>query len=51
MTKEEALKIIKLLSALESWAFSTKNPLPEYLHEDLCVAVEVLEGVVLEKKT
>ena len=51
MTKEDALKIIKLLSALESWAFSTKNPLPEYLHEDLCVAVEVLEGVVLEKKT
>ena len=50
MTKEQALKIIKLLSALESWAFSTKNPLPEYLHEDLCVAVEVLETVVLEKK-
>ena len=51
MTKEDALKIIKLLSALESWAFSTKNPLPEYLHEDLCVAVKALDGIVLEKNT
>jgi len=50
MSKEEALKIIKLLSALESWAFSTKNMLPEYLHEDLCLAVEKLEKIVLEKK-
>lgn len=49
MTKEEALKIIKLLSALESWAFSTKSPLPDYLHEDLCVNVQVLERIVLEK--
>ena len=43
MTKEEALKIIKLLSALESWAFSTKSDLPAYLHEDLCLTVEKLE--------
>ena len=48
MTKEEALRIIKLLSALESWAFSTKNPLPDYLHEDLCLTVEKLEAIVLE---
>lgn len=49
MTKQEALKIIKLLSAMESWAFSTKNPLPEYLQEDICKAVAVLEKIVLEK--
>ena len=49
MTKEEALKLIKLLSAMESWAFSTKTELPEYLHEDLCLAVERLEKIVLEK--
>lgn len=49
MTKEEALKLIKLLSAMESWAFSTKTFLPDYLHEDLCVAVERLEKIVLEK--
>ena len=50
MTKEEALKIIKLLSALESWAFSTTHPLPDYLTADLFVAVKVLDGVVLGKK-
>jgi len=49
MTKEDAIKLIKLLSAMESWAFSTKTPLPDYLHEDLCRAVEKLEKIVLEK--
>lgn len=51
MNKEQALKLIKLLSALESWAFSTNNTLPEYLHEDLCEAVKKLEKIVLEKPT
>ena len=51
MNKEEALNIIKLLSALESWAFSTKNMLPDYLHDDLCVTVRKLEAIVLEKQT
>ena len=50
MNKEEALNIIKLLSALESWAFSTKNMLPDYLRDDLCVAIEKLESIVLEKQ-
>jgi hypothetical protein len=50
MTKEEALRIIKTLSALESWAFSTKNPLPDYLHDDLCMAVQILEAIVLEEQ-
>jgi hypothetical protein len=50
MTKEEALKLIKLLSALESWSFSMKATLPDYLHEDLCLAVEKLEKIVLEKQ-
>jgi len=49
MSKEEALAIIKLLSALESWAFSTKERLPDYLHDDLCLHVKVLEAIVLEK--
>jgi len=50
MTKQDALKLIKLLSALESWAFSTKTELPEYLHEDLTLAVEKLEKIVLKEK-
>jgi len=51
MSKQEALVIIKLLSALESWAFSTKNMLPGYLHDDLCEAVKKLEKIVFEKNT
>jgi hypothetical protein len=51
MSKEEALKTMMLLSALESWAFSTKTELPDYLHEDLCIAVEKLEKIVLEKQS
>jgi hypothetical protein len=50
MTKEDAIKLIKLLSALESWAFSTKNLLPEYLHEDLSFALDKLEKIVLEPR-
>jgi hypothetical protein len=51
MTKEDALKLIKLLSALESWSFSVKSDLPVYLHEDLCLAVEKLEKIVLEEQS
>jgi hypothetical protein len=50
MTKEDAIKLIKLLSALESWSFSTKTDLPMYLHDDLCIALEKLEKIVLEKQ-
>jgi hypothetical protein len=50
MSKEDAIRLIKLLSALESWAFSTKTMLPDYLHEDLTLAVEKLEKIVLEKQ-
>ena len=50
MSKEEALKTMMLLSALESWAFSTKNMIPEYLHDDLCAAQKVLERIILEKQ-
>jgi hypothetical protein len=53
MNKEQALSTIKLLSALESWAFSVSNsfksPIPDYLHDDLCRSMEVLERIVLEK--
>jgi hypothetical protein len=49
MTKEEALQAIKLLSALESWAFSLKERMPDYLHEDLCRSMDVLDRIVLEK--
>jgi len=51
MTKVEALNSIKLLSALESWAFSQTDSrsLPDYLVEDIANAMKVLERIVLEK--
>jgi hypothetical protein len=51
MTKDEALQAIKLLSALESWAFSNKNPLPDFVHEELCRVMGTLERVVLKENT
>jgi hypothetical protein len=49
MTKEEALKTMMLLSALESWAFSTKTLLPDYIHEEMQRMLDVLSKIVLEK--
>ena len=48
MTKEEAVAAIKLLSAMESWAFSLKERMPDYLHEDLCRSMDVLERIILD---
>jgi hypothetical protein len=50
MSKEQALQTIKLLSALESWAFSQSTRLPDYLVEDIQRSMELLERIVLEKK-
>ena len=51
MTKEEALQAIKLLSAMESWAFSQSTRLPDYFVEDIQRSMNVLERIVLEQKT
>ena len=48
MNKEQALEIIKLLSALESWGFSNGNRLPDYLHERLCSIIDQLTVEVLK---
>jgi hypothetical protein len=50
MSKEDALKTMMLLSALESWAFSQQNRLPDYLVDDIQRSLEVLEKIVLEKQ-
>jgi len=50
MTKEEAIAAIKLLSALESWAFSQQNRLPDYLVDDIQRSMGVMERIVLEKQ-
>jgi len=49
MSKLDALRILKLLSALESWAFSTKNPLPPFVDNELVATMEVLEKLILEE--
>ena len=48
MTRIEALEIIKLLSALESWSFSLRERLPDYLLEKIAASIEVLEKEVLK---
>jgi len=45
--KEFALQVIMLLSAMESWSFSTKERLPDYLHERLAEIVEHLSKEIL----
>lgn len=47
MSKPQALDLLMLLSALESWSFSTGKPLPDYLFERLDVAIAQLRDEVL----
>ena len=51
MTKPEAIQALKLLSALESWAMSQKERMPDYLHEDIQTSMEVLERIILEPQS
>lgn len=48
MTKEQALQIIKLLSAVESWSYADNHRMPDYLYERIDEAMEVLEQEVLK---
>jgi len=50
MTKLDALRILKLLSALESWAYSTDNLLPTFIRDDLLAANAVLEEMILKEE-
>lgn len=49
MKKSEALALIELLSALESWALSctTDRQIPVYLHEEICERLADLRKIVL----
>ena len=48
MNKAFALELLRLLSALESWSFSTGKPLPEYLLDRITAASEGLEQEILK---
>ena len=45
--KEQALQMIILLSALESWSFANQVMLPNYLHERLAETMGYLSKEVL----
>jgi len=48
VTKEQALQIIKLLSAVESWSYADKHRMPDYLYERIDEAMTLLEQEVLK---
>lgn len=47
MNKKQALAILMLLSALESWAYSTGKPFPDFLNESLKSAIETLKQLIV----
>lgn len=48
MTKEEYLRLLQLLSALESWSFCNQTRLPDYLFEEITAMVERLKEEILK---
>ena len=50
MTKAEALQAIKTLCSFEAWLLTLKEPIPPYLHEEMCKTMEVLDSIVLKEK-
>lgn len=51
MDKKDLLALMRLLSALESWSFSARCTLPDYLHDDLSRMVALLEEQILKEPT
>lgn len=47
MTKQEALKLMRLISAMESWVMAQNKVVPDYLIEDTGSAIELLEEEIL----
>ena len=48
MNKEQALRIVKLLSALEAAGLMRTPALPDYLYEELSVIVDELSKEILK---
>lgn len=47
MTKKEMLQILRLLSALESWALAHGRHLPPFLEEEISDGLKSLEAGIL----
>jgi hypothetical protein len=50
MTKQEMLKILRLLSAMESAMSINRATLPDYLFQEIDAAVAVLEKEILNEQ-
>lgn len=48
MTKQEALRMLRLLSGLESAMLCSKQSIPDYLLDELMACSEILEREVLK---
>lgn len=49
MSKNDALDILVMLSAIESWALSvSRESMPDYLHENLSNSMDKLRDIVLK---
>lgn len=48
MTRKDLLEVLCLLSAIESWGFSAKQTIPDYLHDDLSQIVDRLKDELLK---
>lgn len=48
MTKEEALRMLRLLSGLESAMLCNKQSLPDYLLDELQSCAKILEQEILK---
>ena len=42
MTKPQILDLLMLLSAIESWSFSDKHRMPDYLYERIDQTIDLL---------
>ncbi len=47
MTKPEALRMMRLLSAIESALMMAGKPTPDHLHDDITAMIEILEREIL----
>jgi len=48
MTKQEMLKILRLLSAMESAMLCNKQTMPDYLFEEIDAVLVLLEKAILK---
>ena len=48
MTKPQLIELAMLLSALESWSFSSQNVMPEYLYEKLDKQIKAITQEILK---